>query len=404
MKRKRVILFPFIMIFFVVFSFICFAEERSGENVVKPERDITMNAQYTGIKILQGENIDIDLVFENHGKRGEDVIVWLDKAPQGWETTITSYGLEVTGLYVGADKEKTLTFKSIPPPDVKPGKYLFRIGAKTEDGKIRMQEDVSVEVGKKGKEVKSSNKIELSTFYPVLKGPVKGEFKFSVSVKSKLDREAVFNLFGSGPEGWNISFKPSYESTYISSLRLQPDQTKNIDVEVKPPLSAETGEYLFNVRVSTEGAEAEAELKVILIGSYELKVGTSSGLLSLDAKPGEKSNVSIYVKNTGTAENKDITFTTFKPENWKVEFEPERIDFIKPNEFKQVEVIITPYEEALVGDYSVELTAKGEEGSQDSVEFRVTVKATPIWGWAGIGIIAFVIGGLVLTFRFLGRR
>ena len=71
---------------------------------------------------------------------------------------------------------------------------------------------------------------------------------------------------------------------------------------------------------------------------------------------------------------------------------------------KQVEVIITPYEEALVGDYSIEVQAAGQKGSKDSVEFRVTVKASPIWGWAGIFIIALMIAGLILTFKFFGRR
>ena len=110
------------------------------------------------------------------------------------------------------------------------------------------------------------------------------------------------------------------------------------------------------------------------------------------------------MRNTGTAINKDISFTSFKPENWRVQFNPPRINFLKPGEIKQVEVVITPYEGALVGDYSIEIKAKGEEGSQDSVEFRVSVKASPVWGWVGIGIILFVIGGLILVFRFFGRR
>jgi hypothetical protein len=33
---------------------------------------------------------------------------------------------------------------------------------------------------------------------------------------------------------------------------------------------------------------------------------------------------------------------SFKPENWKVEFKPEKIDQIEPNGLKQVEMIVTP--------------------------------------------------------------
>lgn len=407
MKKAMAVLLSFIIVLFFV-SLSCFAEEKAVEDTAKPDRAITMAAQYSGVRVPQGKKISMNLVFMNQGKTGEHVLVWVDRAPQGWETSIETPQFEVTGVYVPVGAEKTLIFKAAPRNSSKPGKYLFRIAARTKDGKFRMQESISVEVVKNEEAKKSSGNIKLTAFYPVLKGPVKGEYEFSVMVKSELDRAAIFKLFASGPEGWNISFKPAYESKlkarYISSLEILANQSKVLDVEVKPSLSATAGEYPLKVGVSTEGAEADTELKLVLIGSYGLKLGTPSGLLSLDARPGEKSNISIYVRNTGTVVNRDIVFTTFKPENWKIEFNPERIDSIKPNDIKQVEAVITPYEDALVGDYSLKVQAKGEEGSQDAVEFRVTVKASQVWGWAGLGIIALVIIGLILTFRFLGRR
>jgi uncharacterized membrane protein len=123
----------------------------------------------------------------------------------------------------------------------------------------------------------------------------------------------------------------------------------------------------------------------------------------LNAQRGKAANLSIYVKNTGSATNHDISFVSFKPENWKVSFKPERIDAIEAGDFKQVEVTITPGEEALVGDYSTALNVKGEKASDD-IEFRVTVKASTAWGWVGIGIIVFVISGLCGLFVYLGRR
>ena len=94
---------------------------------------------------------------------------------------------------------------------------------------------------------------------------------------------------------------------------------------------------------------------------------------------------------------------SFKPENWKVEFTPENIDIIEPGDLKQVEVAITPYEEALVGDYSISVNVEGEKASK-IIEFRTTVKASAAWGWIGIGIIVAVIAGLFGIFRWLGRR
>ena len=157
------------------------------------------------------------------------------------------------------------------------------------------------------------------------------------------------------------------------------------------------------MRVSSSNANAEADLTVILTGTYGIEVGTPDGLLSLNAKQGKASNVSFYIKNTGSAKNSDIKFLSFKPENWKVEFKPEQIDAIEPGDLKQVEMIITPYEDALVGDYSVGVKVEGEKAAK-TLEFRTTVKASAAWGWVGIGIIVFVIAGLFGLFRWLGRR
>jgi uncharacterized membrane protein len=213
----------------------------------------------------------------------------------------------------------------------------------------------------------------------------------------------VFDLFAKGPDGWVINFKPAFETKYISSVRLKANQTTTVAVEVKPVPMAEAGEYPFNIRVSSDDAKAEAKLTVVLTGTYQLEVSTLTGLLSLDAGQGKPSNMSFYVKNTGSAVNNNIKFMSFKPENWKVAFNPENIAAIQPGGLKQVEVTITPYEEALVGDYSVTVRVEGEK-AQKTMEFRVTVKASSAWGWIGIGIIFLVIAGLTVLFRYLGRR
>jgi uncharacterized membrane protein len=133
---------------------------------------------------------------------------------------------------------------------------------------------------------------------------------------------------------------------FITSLRIKSKQSTSVAVEVKPAMGAQAGEYPINVRVNSSNANAEAKLMVVLTGTYGLEVGTPSGLLSLEARQGRPANMSFYVRNTGSAKNSDIKFMTFKPENWKVEFKPEKIDAIEPGDLKQVEVIITPYEKA----------------------------------------------------------
>jgi uncharacterized membrane protein len=380
----------------------CLAKD-TKEDESKPERLILMAAEYPGVVVAPDEDVSMDLTFFNKGRKDEDVDVWIAKKPQGWKARIKTYKYTVTGAHVPSGEDKRLTFEAKPDKGVAPGKYEFLVKGQTLDGHFKMEQKIMVAVKTEEAAKGEAQGVKLNTSYPVLRGPSDAKLEFSMEVDSKLDTDAVFNLFAQGPEGWEINFKPAYEDKYISSLRIKANGNETVAIQVKPSLNAQAGEYPIKVKVSSSEAKGEAELKVVLTGTYALEIGTPTGLLSLDARQGKPANMSFYIKNTGSAANNDIKFTTFKPENWKVEFKPEKIATINAGELKQVEAIITPNEEALVGDYSVNVKVDGEKVSKN-LEFRVTVKASAAWGWIGIGIIVVVIGGLIGLFRGLGRR
>lgn len=369
----------------------------------KPARLIRMAVEYPGVVVPLGDDVSMDVIFTNKGRSDEDLDVRVAQAPPRWKVRLKTYRYTVTGVHVASGEEKRITFEAHPSKQVTPGDYLFLVAARTPDGKFKFRRRIQVTVRRKSTGNDEVKGIKLTTSYPVLRGPSDAKFEFSLDVESKLDKDAIFDLFAKGPEGWEINFKPAYESKYISSLRLKAGQSSSVAVEVKPPPQAPAREYPLHIRVSSGDARAEATLKVVLTGTYALDVGTPNGLLSLDAHQGIPANLSFYVKNTGSAANNNIKFLSFKPENWQVTFKPQKITTLKPGELKQVELSITPYSEALVGDYAVNVRVAGEK-VEKPLEFRVTVKASSAWGWIGIGIILAVVGGLTVLFRKLGRR
>jgi uncharacterized membrane protein len=404
MKRRKLDkLFLIISLAMVTLVIISVSSSAEAQKEKLPARAISMAAEYPGVEISKDDDVSLDIIFHNKGRNDEDVEVWIAEKPKGWQARIKTYRFTVTGVHVPSDEDKTLTFQADPEEGLTPGDYQFRINARTRDGKFKMSQTISVKVTADEGKSKEPKGVKLTTSYPVIRGPSDATFEFSLEVDSKLDEDAVFDLLAQGPQGWDINFKPAYETKYISSLRIKSKQSTSVAVEVKPAMGAEAGEFSINVRVSSGDANGEAKLTVILTGTYGLEVGTPSGLLSLQARGGRPANMSFYVKNTGSATNHDIKFMSFKPENWNVEFKPEKIDAIEAGELKQIEVIITPYEDALVGDYSVGVTVEGEKAAK-TIEFRTTVKASAAWGWIGIGIIVVVIGGLFGLFRWLGRR
>jgi len=367
-----------------------------------PPRSIELAPAYTGVVLPAGDDLSVDVDVYNKGRADENINLTLTSVPTGWKASIKTYSFEVTGVHVQSDNSKNLTLKAEPDKDVGPGTYVFEIKAQTQDGVLTSTGRVTVTVKQKGEMVKTEDLI-LTTSYPVLKGPTDTKFEFSVEVQNKTDKDGIFNLSAQAPENWEVNFKPAYEDKFFSSLRIKAGQSQTMAVAVNPYVMAEPGEYPIKISVSSDVAKAEAELDVVLTGTYKLEVATSNGLLSLNAVRGEPANLSFFVRNSGSAPQNNIRFLSFKPENWKVEFQPENIDTLAPGDLKQIELTVTPSEQALVGDYSVAVRVEGEK-SNESLELRTTVKASTAWGWLGIGIIVIVVAGLVALFIGMGRR
>ncbi len=402
-KKDGFYLFKF-TVFLAVGVFLIFSGTSASEETKKelPERGISVSPEYTGVIVLQEEDVSIDLIVTNRGRRDENIDLTVTNIPKGWKAWVKTYNFGITGVHVESDKSKNLTLRAEPDEDLAPGKYKFGIEAKTADGKLTSISQVTVTVNKKKKEKKAKG-INIITSYPVLRGPTDAKFEFSLEVENKLDKDSIFNLTFQGPEDWDINFKPAYEEKHISSLRLKAGQSQTVAVEVKPYPFAKPDEYPVLVKVNSPEAVGEVQLMVVLTGTYKLDAGTANGLLSLNAVRGKKANLSVYVKNSGSGTLTNLQFLSFKPENWKAEFTPEKIEALAPGELKQVEVSITPRDEALVGDYSVGLSAEAGKISK-TLELRVTVKASTAWGWIGMGIIVLVMAGLVFLFIKLGRR
>jgi uncharacterized membrane protein len=389
---------------FLLFSLAPFLALAHAEESAKelPPRAVSIAPEYPSVFVPEEEDVNLDIIVRNGGRQDETIDLSIASIPKGWKAWFKTYNFKIGGVYVESDNTKNVSFKAEPQKGTGPGKYIFPIKARTRDGRFISSCELVINVEEKKKEKKPEG-VNITTSYPVLKGPTDAKFEFSLDVENKTDKEAIFNLAYEGPKDWDINFKPSYEDKYFSSLRIKQGQSQSMAVEVKPYALAEPGEYPIKVKISSEYAKGEATLTVVLTGTYKLDAGTPDGLLSLNAYQGKNANMSFYVKNSGSAAQNGIDFLTFKPENWKVEFSPEKIDTLQPGELKQVEMTIIPADQALVGDYSVGVNVKGEKGTK-GLEFRVTVRASTVWGWVGIIIIVAVVAGLVLLFFRLGRR
>ena len=397
LKGKGILLLAIL----TVLSLGSLAFAQGEKDIPRPERGFAIYSEFSGIYVAPGESIRLELTVENKGRTDENILLKISEAPKGWKASLKAPNYTVNAVPVPATKSKTLTFVADPDKGMKPGTYQFKIEAQTQDGKFTSSQTITANVRERSS---VADDITITTSYPVLQGQTDARFEFSLEVNNKAESDRNFNISAQVPPKWEVSFKPAYEQKQISSFRIKGGQSQTIAVEVNPAKDATSGSYPVLVQISSGEKKAEAKLTVALTGIFKLDAGTPTGLLSVDAFTGKPSIVSVFVKNTGSAVNRNVSFSSFKPENWKVEFKPEKIEALEPNAMKQVEVTITPAAQALVGDYSVGVSVDGEKGSNKTVEFRVSVKTSSAWGWIGIIIIIVVIAGMGGLFLWLGRR
>ena len=374
---------------------------QAAEPKDRPERAIAVSTEYSEIAVPVGETVRMDLTVENRGRRDENVLLRLSQIPKGWKVAIKGGQFLVTGVPVAPEKSRVLTVSAEPDKGARPGAYSFEIQGSTADGALRVTRTLTVTL----EERRGGATVELgiSTSYPVLRGPTDSSFEFSLELSNKADGDRVVNVAAEAPKGWDVTIKPGYEAKQITSLKVRAGASERVTLELKPPREAQAGEYPILFRASTDRAQADSRLRVVLTGIYRLDATTPTGRLSLDAVAGRSASATFIVRNSGSAINRGVKLSSFAPENWKVEFSPERLEGLEPGALRPVEVKIVPAAQALVGDYSVTLTADGEKASK-SVELRVTVSAPATWGWIGVGVIAAVIGGLGGLFAWFGRR
>ena len=397
-KKSLSVAFVFLVLLGVMPGLVL--AQNADKKDTRPERGIALYTEYSGVAVARGENVQMDLTLENKGRRDENIDVRMVSAAKGWKATLKGARYQVTGMVVTDGKARTLALHLEPEKGLGPGKYAFQFEAKTADGRLTSEHTLTVNVQERSL---GKDNIQIVTSYPVLRGQSDSRFEFSLEVTNKGEAEGTFNLAATGPEKWEINFKPAYEQKQISSIRVKEGQSQTVAVEVTPPRNAAAGEYPILVRIGSGESKAEVKLTVNLTGTYRLDAGTPNGILSLEAFAGKPTTFSLFVKNTGSAVNRNISFSSFKPENWETAFTPEKIEALAPGEMKQVEVKVTPGPQSLVGDYSVGIMTNGERADK-TVEMRVTVKASSAWGWIGIGIILAVIAGLSFLFIKMGRR
>ncbi|WP_242634523.1 COG1470 family protein [Bacillus timonensis] len=376
-----------ISIFVVTLSILSVEKVHAAEN-------ISLFTPFTGISATPGETISYSIDVINTGSTIQNMSFEFENMPEGWDYTIASGGRNIRELSVKGNSEETVNVDIIVPLDAKKADYRFSLVASDEGNKSRLP--LLITLTEQG-----SFESELTSDQKNLQGHADSNFTYTVKLRNRTAEQQNYALNSTVEKGWGVRFKTGSDA--ISSITIEPNETKDVTVEVTPPEDVKAGTYKIPISASTSTTSADLLLEAVITGSYGIEISTPTGNLSTDITAGNDRVIDLVITNTGTAPLVDVNITSNTPPNWETEFDSSSIAELKPGDSKTIKATIIAPDEAIAGDYVTEFTASAAETSSKAT-FRVSVETSTLWGVVAILIIIGVLGGLYYIFRKYGRR
>lgn len=355
------------------------------------DKKVILYTPYTKIAVPPGESVNYSIDVINNSDEVKNANISIKGMPRGWTYEIKAGTWIVSELSVLPKERKNFSLKVDIPLKVNKGTYRFTVVA---EGLGELP--LSITVSKQG-----TYQTDFTTNQPNMQGNSKSTFTFNATLKNQTADQQLYALVAQAPRGWNVIFKANYKQA--TSAQVEPNATQNITIDITPPANVEAGTYKIPVRAATSTTSADLELEVVITGTYQMELTTPRGLLSAEITAGDTKRLDLVIKNTGSAELKDIQLSSGKPVDWEVTFEPTKIDRLKAGETANAVAIVKASKKALPGDYVTKISAKTPEVNS-SADFRIAVRTPMIWGWMGVLVILVALGCVYFLFRKYGRR
>jgi len=341
------------------------------------------------------ETVTLSLTLSSSGLRPQVVHLDVPDIPEGWTATFRGGGRIVQAVYVAPDNTASVDLRLEPPKGVSSGTYRFVVVARSEQTETEFPIELTVKE-------KLPPKLKFDVELPTIQGTPSSTFRYDAKLKNEGDEDLTVNLSADAPADFRVTFKLTGKE--VTSLPLKANESKRLDIEAKPFQEISADAYPITVRAQGSDVQATVELTAMVTGQPKVSVTAPDGRLSGNAYAGRETPIKIVVRDTGSAPARNVKLSASQPSGWSVEFDPEEIAEILPNEQVEATAKIKPADKAVAGDYMVTIRARPEDASSESVEFRITVLTSTLWGVVGLGLIAVAVVVVGLAVVRFGRR
>ncbi len=391
MRYRVIALFSAVLSVVAAFCTAAMAEEAKSD-----VKGIFLLTDYPAVTLRPGSTSLINLKLQNYGLPPERLTLSVNGVPSGWTANLIGGGQPVAAALAATNANVPLELRLDVPKDAPIGTTNLTVSARGATSNATLPIEVKLATDLPAK-------LTLNPQLPELRGTSKSSFEFQLTIKNDSPKKVVASLSAQAPHNFDATYTEQYGSQELNALPLDPGQSKDVKLKVRPPNTVAAGKYKVTAKVSADDATAASELVLDITGQPKIDIAGREGVLSAKASAGQETSIPVILTNSGTAPAEQIELSGSVPTGWKVNFEPKTVDRIAPNENKEVQAMVTPAAKAVAGDYvtTVRAAARGESASQS---FRVAVTTSTIWGIVGIALIGGALLVMIGAVVWFGRR
>ncbi len=357
---------------------------------------LTISTPYPATVVQAGEIVNISLVIKIENLPPQIVALEVTGVPEGWRADLQGNGRIIRSVYVEPNAGGNVNLNVETPADAKAGSVRLTVTARGQDAQSQLPLEFIVSESQ-------PPQISLEAELPVLKVAPNSTINYRVTIKNKSNIDMLVNLQADAPAGFDVTFKQAFGGQELSSPPVKAGQEQAMDVSVMPAETVASGEYPIRIHAQAEQVSAQVDLTAVVIGKLDLSISMPDGRLSGEATAGQDSPIDLIVRNNGSAPAVDVKMSASPPAQWDIVFEPE-VFSVQPGQEVQVKARIKPPDKAVAGDYMVSFHAIPQDNISHSVEFRITVVTSTLWGIVGLVLIAVALGVVALAVSRFGRR
>jgi len=364
--------------------------------------EIILYTPYTSRSVTPGESITYGIEVYNNTATVQNVALSVADLPRSWNPVFTSnsnilqkIAVKPQALSNGSTSREVVLTLDVPL-NIRKGLYDLVVQARTDDGYIYSL-PLDIRVTEQG-----TLETEFIIQQTNMEGYSDSQLIYQAELYNKTAQKQNYSLTADAPPGWDVRFM--YGSGYATSVTLESNQsTDNFSIRITPSETAKADTFNIVVRARSGNSSATKQLEAVIKGKYEMNFTTNNSRLNTEVTVGGSKDVTLLLENTGTVPIRNIGLSARTPVGWNVQFDNKNLSLIEPGNSARITATINTSENAIAGDYKIEVKADTENLSS-LLDLRVTVKRSITWGLVGAIIILTVIIGIGYLFRKFGRR